>query len=100
MELEHKQTTRRIFEASGSVEITSAIPNTRPQRYNREIVRFDFGLMAGETDEERRANFQYYKTIYNDKDERNRMREIERQGRVRLVDYKIKKELGLLNGDN
>lgn len=78
------------------MEITSHVPRTK--RVEKETRKFR-GLMAGDTDEERRELFKYYRTIYGDKDDRKAMRAIEDEGRVRLVDYKIIQELGIRHGN-
>lgn len=96
MALEHTQTSQRVFEVKGSVEITKPVPRTK--RVEKELVSFR-GFMAGDSDEKRRANFKYYRTFGVPKDERMAMKAVEIEGRVRLIDYEIIQELGLHNGN-
>lgn len=98
MESGQTQIFRRVFEAKGRVEITSPVPRTKPQRYSTEIVPFR-GFVAGENEQEQRANFKYYRTIYGDKGRREEMRDIEKEGRIKLLDFQIIQELGLRNGN-
>ncbi len=77
---------RNVYMISGEVEITTG--------KKRERRKFSMGICAGNTDEDRRKNFRFYRTIYLDKKERMRMKDIEDEGRVKLLNYEIVKPLG------
>lgn len=83
-----QNTAKAIHLVSGSVEIISDDKYRR-----RKTVQFNDVMVAGDNDQDIRANFSYSKAFPWEK--RKPIREMEAKGLVRLLDYTIGKQLGL-----
>lgn len=82
-------TMARVFQATGTVRITEG-------RASR-VAEFR-GTVTGETENEQRANFRYWRTVYSSDKQRKKMQELEEQGKIELLTLHVGAELGLCSG--